>query len=54
MALEFAATGAIMAGLSAIVIPAIAASMTIVGLVAAFGPARRGLRIRPAEALKAE
>jgi ABC-type antimicrobial peptide transport system permease subunit len=42
------------AGLSAIVIPAIAAIMTIVGLFAAFGPARRGLRIQPAAALKAE
>ena len=34
--------------------PAIAAIMTIVGLFAAFGPARRGWRIQPAAALKAE
>jgi FtsX-like permease family len=54
VALEFAATGVVLTRLSAIVIPAIAVIMTIVGFFAAFGPARRGLSIQPTEALKAE
>jgi ABC-type antimicrobial peptide transport system permease subunit len=33
---------------------AFAAIMIVVGLVAALGPARRGLRVQPAEALRAE
>jgi ABC-type antimicrobial peptide transport system permease subunit len=41
-------------GPRAIVIPAIALIMVLVGFLAAFGPARRGLRIQPTEALKAE
>ncbi len=36
------------------VLPAVAAIMLAVGVVAAIGPARRGLRIQPTEALKAE
>lgn len=35
-------------------LPVVAALMASVGLVAAFGPARRALRIQPTEALKAE
>jgi ABC-type antimicrobial peptide transport system permease subunit len=35
-------------------IPAVAALMMVVGLLAALGPARRGLRLQPSEALKAE
>jgi ABC-type lipoprotein release transport system permease subunit len=35
-------------------VPLTAAVMTIVGLVATIGPARRGLRIQPTEALRAE
>lgn len=41
-------------GKEAVVVPAAAALMLAVGLAAALGPARRGLRIEPTEALKAE
>ena len=35
-------------------LPVTAVGMTIVGLFATLGPARRGLRIQPTEALRAE
>jgi ABC-type lipoprotein release transport system permease subunit len=35
-------------------LPVTAVVMTIVGLCATIGPARRGLRIQPTEALRAE
>jgi ABC-type lipoprotein release transport system permease subunit len=35
-------------------LPVTAPVMTIVGLFATIGPARRGLRIQPTEALRAE
>jgi ABC-type antimicrobial peptide transport system permease subunit len=38
----------------AMVTPAIALIMVVVGVVAAYGPARRSLRIRPTEAVRAE
>ena len=38
----------------AIVTPAIALIMVVVGAVAAYGPARRSLRIQPTEAVRAE
>jgi ABC-type antimicrobial peptide transport system permease subunit len=38
------------AGLAAL--PIIATAMIVVGLLAAFGPARRGLRVHPTEALR--
>jgi ABC-type lipoprotein release transport system permease subunit len=37
-----------------ILLPTLAVMMAIAGLLAAFGPARRGLRIQPTEALRAE
>lgn len=43
-----------LSGPRAIVIPAIALIMLLVGFLVAFGPARRGLSIQPTEALKAE
>jgi predicted permease len=39
---------------AAFALPAVAAFMAIVGLLAAIGPARRALRIEPTEALKSE
>jgi ABC-type antimicrobial peptide transport system permease subunit len=36
------------------VLPGAAAFMLIVGVLAALGPARRGLRIDPTEALRSE
>jgi ABC-type antimicrobial peptide transport system permease subunit len=37
-----------------VVMPAVAIIMIAVGIVAALGPARRGLRVDPTEALRAE
>ena len=37
-----------------IFVPAIAVMMIAVGLIASFGPARRGLKVQPTEALRAE
>lgn len=55
VARESRATGwPALTGSRAIVIPAIALIMLIVGFFAAYGPARRGLSIQPTEALKAE
>jgi ABC-type antimicrobial peptide transport system permease subunit len=41
-----------MKGNGAVVLPMVAALMIVVGLLAALGPARRGLRIHPIEALR--
>ena len=46
--------GALMDGRGLVLVPAIAGFMAVVGLIAAAGPARRGLRVQPAEALRAE
>ncbi|HEX7122292.1 MAG TPA: FtsX-like permease family protein [Gemmatimonadaceae bacterium] len=46
--------GEFMAGHAVIVLPVVLAIMTVTGGVAAFGPARRSLRIQPASALRAE
>jgi predicted permease len=44
----------VVAGRLAIVTPAIALTMVLVGVVAAYGPARRSLRIQPTEAVRGE
>ena len=46
--------GGLVGGRGAVLLPAIAVIMAVVGLLAALGPARRGLRIEPTEALRAE
>jgi putative ABC transport system permease protein len=46
--------GVVLAGRLAIVTPAIALTMALVGVAAAYGPVRRSLRIQPTEALRAE
>jgi predicted permease len=46
--------GELLAGAATVILPAIAALVMAVGLVATLGPARRGLRIQPTEALKEE
>ena len=46
--------GVVLAGRLSIVTPAIAAIMVVVGVVAAYGPARRSLKIQPTEAVRAE
>jgi ABC-type antimicrobial peptide transport system permease subunit len=45
---------AVLAERLAMVTPAIALIMVVVGVVAAYGPARRSLRIQPTEAVRAE
>lgn len=54
MRLERVTGGGLMGGRGAVILPTVAVAMTLVGLFAAFGPARRGLRIQPIEALKAD
>jgi putative ABC transport system permease protein len=46
--------GEMFQGRGTIIMPIVIALMTAVGLLAAFGPARRGLRIQPIEALREE
>jgi ABC-type antimicrobial peptide transport system permease subunit len=46
--------GALMAGRGGVLLPIFGILMAIVAVLAAVGPARRGLRIAPAEALRAE
>ena len=46
--------GELLAGHGAIAIPAVMALMLLSGILAALGPARRGLRVHPADALKSE
>jgi ABC-type antimicrobial peptide transport system permease subunit len=41
-------------GKGGLLLPVMVAVMSLVGLFAALGPARRGLQIQPAEALKSE
>ena len=50
--LDLAADGGLMRGHAAIAISAVIGLMLLTGLVAALGPARQGLRIEPAEALR--
>jgi ABC-type antimicrobial peptide transport system permease subunit len=52
--IESATGGFVLSGPRVVVIPAIALIMLAVGFFAAVGPARRGLRIQPTEALRAE
>jgi ABC-type antimicrobial peptide transport system permease subunit len=44
--------GELMQGHTAVILPGVATLMLMVGLLAAAGPARRGLRIQPTEALR--
>lgn len=52
--LEVMSRGGLMDGKGAVLLPAVAVLMLIVGLLAAVGPARRGLRIQPMDALRQE
>ena len=52
--LEQATHGDLMRGYGVVVLPIVVVFMTVVGLLAALGPARRGLGIDPAEALRTE
>jgi len=52
--LDLASNGEMMGVRGAVAVPAVAVVMLVVGLLATFGPARRGLRIEPSEALRAD
>jgi putative ABC transport system permease protein len=52
--LELATGGEALSGRGAVLLPAVALLMIVTGLIATFGPARRGLSIQPTEALRAE
>lgn len=54
IALEAATRGGVMDGKGAVLLPAVAMLMLAVGVLAAVGPARRGLRIQPMDALRQE
>lgn len=53
-ALDGISGGDLIGGKGAVILPAVAVVMMVVGLLAAVGPARRGLRIEPTEALRAD
>lgn len=52
LALDAMAGGELMSGHASLAIGSVVLLMTIVGLLAALGPARKGLRIQPTEALR--
>jgi predicted permease len=52
--IDRASDGEMLGSLGRALLPVTAVVMTIVGLLATMGPARRGLRIQPTEALRAE
>jgi ABC-type antimicrobial peptide transport system permease subunit len=54
IALDLLTGGELMGGTGVLLVPGTAAFMLVVGLLAAAGPARRGLRVQPTEALRAE
>jgi putative ABC transport system permease protein len=54
IAIDRASGGAMMSGTGLLLMPVTVGLMLIVGLLAATGPARRGLRVQPTEALRAE
>jgi predicted permease len=54
VALDQMSGGVLMNGTGLLLVPGTAAFMLVVGILAAGGPARRGLRVQPTEALRAE
>jgi ABC-type antimicrobial peptide transport system permease subunit len=52
--IDRASDGEMLGTLGRTLLPLTAGIMTIVGLLATVGPARRGLRVQPTEALRAE
>jgi putative ABC transport system permease protein len=51
-ALDVATRGELMQGHGAVVLPIVALLLMLIGLLAALGPARRGMRVAPTEALR--
>ena len=54
VAIDRASGGAMMSGTGLLLVPVTVGLMLVVGLLAATGPARRGLRVQPTEALRGE
>jgi hypothetical protein len=54
VALDLATGGVLLDGAGLLLVPGTAAFMLVVGLLAAVGPARRGLRVQPTESLRTE
>jgi predicted permease len=54
VAIDRASGGTMMSATGLLLVPVTVALMLVVGLLAAVGPARRGLRVQPTEALRAE
>jgi ABC-type antimicrobial peptide transport system permease subunit len=54
VALDRATGGVLLDGAGLLLVPGTAAFMLVVGLLAAAGPARRGLRVQPTESLRTE
>jgi len=54
MLINAATSGEALGKVGYVLLPAMAVVMIVVGLVAAIGPARRGLKVQPTEALRAE
>jgi putative ABC transport system permease protein len=54
VAMDVATGGSLMSGTELLLVPGTAAFMLVVGLLAAVGPARRGLRVQPTESLRTE
>ena len=54
LVIDYSGDGEALAGHASVVLPLIVVVMSLVGLIAALGPARRGLRIEPVEALKSQ
>jgi predicted permease len=54
VAMDLLAGGEMLEGAGLLLVPGTAVFMLVVGLIAALGPARRGLRVEPTEALRAE
>ena len=52
--LEWVTPGGNVGGKASILFPRVAAVMFVVGLLAAAGPARRGLAVEPTDALRTE
>ena len=53
-AIDRVSGGEFFGGRAGVLLPAFGIAMSIVAILAAFGPARRGVRIQPTEALRAE
>jgi hypothetical protein len=54
VAIDRASSGAMMSGSGLLLVPVTVGLMLVVGLLAATGPARRGLRVQPTESLRTE